>query len=35
MRDRVQYELPFGILGSAVQRLVVARQLDRIRRAMT
>ena len=30
MRDRVQYELPFGILGSAVQRLVVARELDRI-----
>ncbi len=30
MHDRVQYKLPFGILGSAVQRLVVARELDRI-----
>jgi ligand-binding SRPBCC domain-containing protein len=27
MRDRVQYELPFGILGSVTHRLVVARQL--------
>lgn len=30
MRDRVQYELPFGILGSAVHGLLVARQLRRI-----
>ena len=30
MRDVVQYELPFGILGSAAHRLVVARQLKRI-----
>ena len=30
MRDRVQYELPFGILGSIVHRLIVARQLERI-----
>ncbi len=30
MRDRVQYELPFGILGSLAHRLVVARQLKRI-----
>ncbi|HEY5639770.1 MAG TPA: SRPBCC family protein [Dehalococcoidia bacterium] len=30
MRDRVQYELPFGILGSAAHRLIVARQLERI-----
>lgn len=27
MRDRVQYELPFGILGNAVHGLLVARQL--------
>jgi ligand-binding SRPBCC domain-containing protein len=27
MRDRVQYELPFGILGRAVHALVVSRQL--------
>ena len=27
MRDRVQYRLPFGILGNAVNRLLVARQL--------
>jgi ligand-binding SRPBCC domain-containing protein len=27
MRDRVQYRLPFGILGSAVHGLLVARQL--------
>lgn len=27
MRDRVQYELPFGILGSVTHRLVIARQL--------
>jgi ligand-binding SRPBCC domain-containing protein len=30
MRDRVQYELPFGILGSVAHRLIVARQLRRI-----
>jgi ligand-binding SRPBCC domain-containing protein len=30
MRDRVQYELPFGILGSVTNRLVVARQLRSI-----
>jgi ligand-binding SRPBCC domain-containing protein len=28
--DRVVYELPFGLLGDAVQRLFVARQLERI-----
>jgi ligand-binding SRPBCC domain-containing protein len=27
MRDRVQYELPFGILGAVTHRLIVARQL--------
>jgi ligand-binding SRPBCC domain-containing protein len=27
MRDRVQYELPFGILGRAAHALVVSRQL--------
>ena len=27
MRDRVQYELPFGILGAITHRLIVARQL--------
>ncbi|MEX0682006.1 MAG: SRPBCC family protein [Dehalococcoidia bacterium] len=30
MRDVVQYELPFGILGSIAHRLIVARQLKRI-----
>jgi ligand-binding SRPBCC domain-containing protein len=30
MRDCVQYELPFGILGAAAHRLVVARQLKQI-----
>jgi len=30
MRDRVRYELPFGILGAVMHRLVVARQLRRI-----
>ena len=30
MRDRVRYELPFGILGSIVHRLIVRRQLERI-----
>jgi ligand-binding SRPBCC domain-containing protein len=30
MRDIVQYELPFGILGTVAQRLLVARQLRRI-----
>lgn len=30
MRDRVQYELPFGILGSVTHGLVVARQLRSI-----
>ncbi len=30
MRDRVHYELPFGILGRAVHRLIVSRELRRI-----
>lgn len=30
MRDRVRYQLPFGILGSIVHRLIVRRQLERI-----
>jgi ligand-binding SRPBCC domain-containing protein len=30
MRDRVQCELPFGILGHVTHRLIVARQLQRI-----
>jgi ligand-binding SRPBCC domain-containing protein len=30
MRDHVQYELPFGILGVITHRLIVARQLRRI-----
>lgn len=30
MRDRVQYELPFGILGSLTHRIVIARQLRSI-----
>jgi len=30
MRDRVQYALPFGILGSVTHRLVAARQLRSI-----
>jgi len=30
VRDRVQYDLPFGILGNVVHRLIVARQLRRI-----
>jgi ligand-binding SRPBCC domain-containing protein len=30
MSDRVQYELPFGILGVVTHRLIVARQLKRI-----
>jgi ligand-binding SRPBCC domain-containing protein len=30
MRDCVQYELPFGILGSVAHRIVVARQLKSI-----
>lgn len=30
MRDRVQYELPLGILGQMTHRLVVERQLRRI-----
>ena len=30
IRDRVQYELPFGILGTITHRLIVARQLKRI-----
>lgn len=30
MRDRVQYELPLGILGSIAHRLIVARQLKGI-----
>lgn len=30
MRDHVQYELPFGMLGVVTHRLIVARQLRRI-----
>jgi len=30
MRDHVQYEMPMGPIGAAVQRLVVARQLEKI-----
>ncbi len=30
MRDRVQYELPFGILGDVTHRLIVKGQLRRI-----
>ena len=30
MRDRVEYELPFGPLGALAHRLSVARQLDDI-----
>jgi hypothetical protein len=30
MRDLVQYELPFGILGDVAHRLIVRRQLRRI-----
>lgn len=30
IRDRVEYELPFGSLGKLVHRLLVARQLRRI-----
>lgn len=30
LRDSVQYELPFGILGLVTQKLVVARQLQSI-----
>ena len=30
MRDHVQYELPFGILGSIAHRLIVAEQLRQI-----
>ncbi|HUF52889.1 MAG TPA: SRPBCC family protein [Dehalococcoidia bacterium] len=30
MRDRVQYELPLGILGTIAHRLIVARQLRHI-----
>lgn len=30
MRDRVEYELPFGLLGRIAHRLVVARQLRQI-----
>jgi len=30
MRDRVQYRLPFGILGEVARRLFVARQLREI-----
>ena len=30
MRDRVQYELPLGILGTIAHRLIVARQLKEI-----
>lgn len=30
MRDRVQYALPFGILGSVAHGLIVSRQLRRI-----
>jgi ligand-binding SRPBCC domain-containing protein len=30
MRDRVEYELPFGVLGQIAHRLVVARQLRQL-----
>ena len=30
MRDRVEYELPFGILGRLAHRLLVRRQLESI-----
>lgn len=30
VRDRVEYELPFGALGGLAQRIYVARSLDRI-----
>ena len=30
MRDRVEYEMPFGLIGDVVQRLVVASQLQKI-----
>lgn len=30
MCDRVQYEMPFGLIGDVVQRLIVARQLQDI-----
>jgi hypothetical protein len=30
VRDRVDYELPFGLLGAVVHRLIVARQLREI-----
>jgi ligand-binding SRPBCC domain-containing protein len=30
MYDRVEYEMPFGPLGSAAHRLLVRRQLDAI-----
>ena len=30
MRDRVEYELPFGILGRLAHRLLVRRQLEDI-----
>lgn len=30
MRDRIDYEMPFGIIGSAAQRFVVNRQLRKI-----
>jgi ligand-binding SRPBCC domain-containing protein len=30
MRDRVEYEMPFGLIGDIVQRLIVARQLREI-----
>ena len=30
MRDRVEYELPFGVLGRLAHRLLVRRQLEGI-----
>jgi ligand-binding SRPBCC domain-containing protein len=30
MRDRVEYDMPFGLIGDVVQRLVVASQLRKI-----
>lgn len=30
MRDRVEYELPFGVAGAIAQKLIVERQLQRI-----
>ena len=30
MRDRVEYELPFGVVGRLAHRLLVRRQLENI-----